>query len=255
MLLRRKDILYMGDTSLGTAALYLSLILEESGFSYDYVASADIPTEDIGENRYGLYILSDYPAARLDHNLMRSISDSVARGAGLLMIGGWESFQGLGGGYHGTRIGEVLPVNVSPDDDRINSARPCCVVKKQDHVILDGLPFDSPPLVAGYNRFTVKGGGREILSVARYRTLSSESGKVSFSETDRDPFMVLGSFQKGRTAAVATDLAPHWVGGFVDWGDRRLALAASGREVEVGDLYLRFTVQLLRWCMGLSGPS
>ena len=41
------------------------------------------------------------------------IAEHVQRGAGLLMIGGWESYHGLGGDWDGTPIGDLLPVTVS----------------------------------------------------------------------------------------------------------------------------------------------
>ena len=250
MSITNKKVLYMGDTSLDTAASYLSLVLEDAGFGYDYVASSErLGAGDLG-TRYDLYIVSDFPSANFDGEAMLEIAGAVAAGSGLLMIGGWESFQGEAGGYYGTAVGDLLPVEISRVDDRINSARPCCVIKKQDHPILEGLPFESPPLVAGYNRFVAKADGEEILSLSSFRTRIDDDGSVSFMQINRDPFLVIGEAEKGRTAALATDLAPHWVGGFVDWGEERVSLSAPGREVEIGDLYRRFVVQLLRWCHG-----
>jgi len=57
--------------------------------------------------------------------------------------------------------------------------------------------------------------------------------------------------EKGlRTAALTTDLAPHWCGGWVDWGARRRALPVTAEfGVEVGDLYVRFVRQLIQWLL------
>jgi hypothetical protein len=37
------------------------------------------------------------------------------------MIGGWASFGGPRGSYHGSRIAELLPVEIGAEDDRVNS--------------------------------------------------------------------------------------------------------------------------------------
>ncbi|MDF3015071.1 MAG: hypothetical protein K0R44_296 [Thermomicrobiales bacterium] len=49
------------------------------------------------------------------------VADFVERGGGFLMVGGYLSFAGFNGiaHYHGTVIEEVLPVTVSPYDDRV----------------------------------------------------------------------------------------------------------------------------------------
>ena len=61
--------------------------------------------------------------------------------------------------------------------------------------------------------------------------------------------LVLGAADRGRTAALMTDLAPHWVGGFVDWGDgeRVTAQAPGSWQIEVGNLYAQFVANLLAW--------
>ena len=112
----------------------------------------------------------------------------------------------------------MLPVVISADDDRINSADACCVVRTRSHPLNGDLPFEMPPLVAGYNRFSVKPEGQEILSVARFTTSTTTSGAVEFVETSRDPWLVIGVYGDGRTAALASDLAPHWAPPeFVGW--------------------------------------
>jgi hypothetical protein len=59
--------------------------------------------------------------------------------------------------------------------------------------------------------------------------------------------LIVGRYGAGRTAALATDVAPHWVGGFVDWGDRRIAQAVGGGMIEVGNWYARFFHNLVAW--------
>ncbi|HXV28077.1 MAG TPA: hypothetical protein VD913_03845, partial [bacterium] len=51
-----------------------------------------------------------------------------------------------------------------------------------------------------------------------------------------------------RTAAFASDFAPHWCGGFVDWGNKTLRLpVARNIRVEAGNYYVLFITRLLNW--------
>lgn len=241
--------LYMGDTTLETGALYLSLILEHLHLDYVYVPSSERLMPTIADSEFQLYIISDYPAKNFDDAIARAIVNRVKNGAGLLMIGGWESFQGNAGGYHQSIIAEALPVHVSSRDDRVNSADACCVVPATSHSVTKGLPFHNPPFVAGYNRIRVKSDAHHVLSVVRHSASVSRDGSITIEETFRDPWLVAGNCNDGRTAALASDLAPHWVGGFVDWGTERILLRGEGREVEVGNYYVRFIKQLLAWLL------
>ena len=64
------------------------------------------------------------------------------------------------------------------------------------------------------------------------------------------PLLAFGSYGRGTTAALTTDLAPHWVGGWVDWGQQRInAQAPGGAEVEVGHLYAKFITQLVNFLL------
>jgi hypothetical protein len=75
---------------------------------------------------------------------------------------------------------------------------------------------------------------------------------MRFERIGCDPLLVVGRWGRGRVAALATDVAPHWVGGLVDWGAGRVAAQAPGAEaVEVGDLYARFVCQLMAWTASL----
>ena len=75
------------------------------GWKYDYVPS-DVPLSvEQFAGPHGLFIFSDYPAAQIDRAAQELVAEKVRLGAGLLMIGGWESYHGLGGqlGRHADR--------------------------------------------------------------------------------------------------------------------------------------------------------
>jgi uncharacterized membrane protein len=240
------SVLYLGDTSLDTAASYLGAVMKHFDIAFDYVPSDQSAGRFLAQADYRLFILSDYPASNLEVDQMQRITERVSQGSGLLMIGGWESFQGSGGFYHGSVIEEILPVNVSENDDRVNYSYPCVVWKRAEHAILADLPFAEPPCIGGFNRITAKPEAEVLLQAVRYSTQAGESS-CSLTEEGRDVLLAVGQYGKGRTASLATDAAPHWVGGFVDWGDRRVSCEIAGAEVEVGDLYAAFFNNLIRW--------
>jgi uncharacterized membrane protein len=194
-------------------------------------------------------VISDYPARNFTGDQLDRIVERVRAGAGLLMIGGWESFTGFGGDYQKTVLREVLPVLMQAEDDRVNCAQPCLAAKVRDHTVVEGLPFDEiPPGIGGFNRIRAKPGAVEILSSRRFQVRRRARDFEFEAAQHPDPLLVVGSFGEGRVAAFASDAAPHWVGGLVDWGDGRVtACAERSNPIEVGNWYARFFGQLLAW--------
>ena len=185
------SILYLGDTHLRDAAAYLAGLLHHWSWDFDYVPSDEPATAAMFDAPRALVIVSDYPAARMDAVAQRKLIEQVVGGAGLIMIGGWESFHGLGGNWDGTPVGDAQPVMIAA---------------------------------------------------------ACNGGEFHFAPLDRHPLLVVGEFGCGRTAALATDVAPHWVGPLVDWGVPRVAAQApQANAVEVGGNYATFLRQLLSW--------
>lgn len=257
-------ILYAGDSDLRGPAAYLAGVLTHAGLRFDYVPS-DAP---LGTSTEGaapsLYILSDYPARNLtDADFPRILLD-VERGSGLLMIGGWESFHGAAGEYHLSPLAKALPVLMQGSDDRVNAPHPCLVEKRIDHPILGGLPLARPPTIGGYNLFRPKADAAVLLSARHFavdvrgcpdRTDGPPADRSDteyvFTPGEQAPLLVVGRHGRGRTAAFASDVAPHWVGGLVDWGPERVTARAPGAdEIEVGSHYAEFFSRLVRWTTG-----
>ncbi|QDU94772.1 glutamine amidotransferase [Lignipirellula cremea] len=244
------SILYCGDTSLLSAAGYLAGLMTKAGWPFDYLAS-DQPPGDSLETPRSLIILSDYPAAQMPDAVQQQLLKQVANGAGLLMCGGWESFHGHGGNWDSRPLTEALPVQMFDFDDRCNCDHPVVLEAEEaqlDHPILQGLPWDErPPLIGGYNRVQVKPEA-ELLLAARHYYFTRSEGRLLLKRRQSSPLLVVGAYGDGRTAALMTDPAPHWVGPLIDWGDQRVRAQAEGAEVvEVGDLYAQFLQQLLAW--------
>ena len=79
-----------------------------------------------------------------------------------------------------------------------------------------------------------------------------DSSDVSLELLESFPFLVVDDAGAGRVAAFASDVAPHWIGGMVDWGAPRIFQELPKRLgnnlfVEIGCDYAKFFEQLVRW--------
>jgi hypothetical protein len=257
-------ILYAGDTQLRGAAAYLAGVLTHAGLPFDYVASDAPLRTSLMKAGPRLYIISDYPVKNLAEADFRRIVQDVESGGGLLMIGGWESFHGAAGEYHQSPLAEVLPVRMQDSDDRVNSPQPCLLEKRTDHPILDGLPLEHPPGVGGYNLVEPKADGKILLAARHFavdghqcdgskdaRRAGRLDYQYTFTRGESAPLLVVGGHGRGRAAAFTSDVAPHWVGGLVDWGPARVKAQAPGATyIEVGSHYAELFTRIVRWTMG-----
>jgi uncharacterized membrane protein len=127
-------------------------------------------------------------------NRLTLLKEYVAAGGGLAMIGGWMSFSGIEGKarWGGTAVEEALPVTCLPYDDRQEIPEGIVPeVKLASHPVLKGVP-PQWPFFLGYNRTMAKPESQVLLSAGN------------------DPFLSVREFGRGRTAAFASDCAPHW---------------------------------------------
>jgi len=199
-----------------TGADELLAALKESDFDVTFmpshVAQRDFPQTMEALSAYDAVVLSDIGAntlllhpdtwihSRPTPNRLRLLRDYVGNGGGLLMFGGYYSFQGINGGarFHRTPIEDVLPVDCLSVDDRVEVPEGFAPVVSgsEQHPILKGLGKDWPILL-GFNEVTVKPGA-EVLA-----TVSTDYGSL--------PLLVAGAYGKGRTVAWTSDVGPHWL--------------------------------------------
>jgi len=240
-------VLYLGDTSLDAAAIYLAGVMSRAGIGYEYFRSDQPLPLETAQRPWRLMILSDYPARLLSGAVQEELLRQVQAGCGLLMIGGWESYCGQGGDWAGHLLAQALPVTIAAADDRINFDGPAALLRRGMHPVTDGLPWeDRPPLVGGFNRIHPRPSAQVILEVQRFSLRRNQD--FVFTLLDTLPMLAVGTCGAGRTAALATDLAPHWIGPMVDWGPQRVTAAVEGHGgIEVGDCYARFVENMLRW--------
>jgi uncharacterized membrane protein len=224
-----KRILLLGESIHDGSARYLMAILKWSKIPFDYRPDAARIPKNWRKKDYGAVILSDYRYASFTPCAREWLIESVHRGTGLFMIGGWASFTGLVGCYAGTSIEKLLPIHCVAGDDRVHHS-----------AVLEST---GSPIVCGYHRCKPKKDSEVVL---HFRNVLASNGR--FRLGTRHPAFVIGRAGQGRSAAFLTDCAPHWAGGLVDWGKRRVRISlAKNGTVEVGSSYLEFFKRWILW--------
>lgn len=204
-------------TTYHLGADYLVAALNASPFDLTYLpshlAARDFPQSLEALSQYRVIILSDigsntlllHPDTWLNGkptpNRLKLLREFVRGGGGLMMMGGYYSYQGIHGGarYHNTPIEEVLPVNILPYDDRVEVPEGFVPeLVNAAHPILREVPHDFPMLL-GFNEVRVKQDAHAEL-LARVP-----------ADCGGHPLLVAGEFGKGRTLAWTCDIGPHWL--------------------------------------------
>ena len=245
-------VLYLGDRA-GASAMYLLGVMEKAGFPCEHRDHSEDPPEALrtGNLEWDVVILSDYPARRLGPEADRALAAAVAeRRTGLIMFGGWESFTGHGGDYRDTAVAGVLPVRMGAGDDRRNIPGGLLLWPAvTSHPVVHGLNFRRPPVVVGCNAVIPRKTAQVLLQGHEVRLKSH--GRTPVLETGAiRPLLVVGPSDGPRAAAFATDPAPHWCGGLVDWGRARV----TAGKVEVGEIYVELLSRLVSWAAGRLRP-
>lgn len=171
----------------------------------NHLAPSQFPTTQEELDAFDVVILSDigvntlllpdavFVRSQPMANRLQLLEAFVRRGGGLLMIGGYLTFQGIDGkgAYRGTAVERVLPVDLQVGDDR--QERPEGVVPA---VVDAGHPtvrdLRDWPAFLGYNRATLKADATLV------------------AQADGDPFIAVREVDAGRTAIFASDCGPHW---------------------------------------------
>jgi len=216
--IHQKGFDHFTTTAYGEGHQWLSAAIQKAGFELvhipNHLADKDFPltAEELAD--YAVVMLSDigsntlllhpdtFAKSEKKPNRLDAIRDYVARGGGLVMVGGYLTFQGIDAKarYAGTAVEDALPVTMLTCDDRVE--RPEGVeptVRDKAHPVVAGLP-DRWPALLGYNRIVPKAGA----------TLVAVAGD--------DPLVVCWEFGNGRAVAFASDCGPHWAPpGFVEW--------------------------------------
>jgi uncharacterized membrane protein len=201
----------------------LRAALAAGGFEVDFLpnhlAPTGFPSSADTLAAYGCIILSDIGTNTLllspptwergerTANRLELMKAYVQQGGGLLMVGGYLTFQGIEGKgkWAGSPVEDVLPVTLQAGDDRVERPEGIEPRVVGAHQIVAGLE-GSWPVVLGYNR-------------VRARPDASVLARVG-----EDVLLACREVGSGRTVAYTTDCGPHWCPPpFVAWpGYQRL---------------------------------
>ncbi len=191
--------------------------LESAGHAVTYLpnhrASDEFPITASALKAFEVVMLSDigantlllpnrtFSASERTANRLILLNDFVQAGGGLLMIGGYLTFQGIEGkgAYHGTAVEAVLPVTLQAVDDRVESPQGVVPeILQPSHPILRGL--QQWPHFLGYNRAQAKPDAHVLAQIGT------------------DPFIAVRECGQGRSAIFASDCGPHWgPPAFLEW--------------------------------------
>lgn len=163
--------------------------------AYDCVILSDIGTNTL------LLAPATWERGEPAPNRLELLREYVQRGGGLIMVGGYLTFQGIEGKgrWAGSAVEDVLPVTLQSVDDRIERPEGIAPRVVADHSIVAGLD-ERWPLVLGYNRVAAR---PDALVLAR---------------VGDDVLLACREIGSGRTVAYTTDCGPHWCPtSFVQW--------------------------------------
>ncbi|MBD3885660.1 cytoplasmic protein [Phormidium tenue FACHB-886] len=188
----------------------LKQAIENAGHEVQWMpsheAQSNFPQQIEGLTNIDVLILSDVGANTLllhpdtwlrgkpTPNRLKLIRDWTLNGGALIMCGGYYSFQGMNAGafYHRTPVETVLPVNISPYDDRVEVPEGGEVkVLNSNHSIVAGIDTNWEILL-GYNRVEAKPNATVLATI------------------NDEPLLVVGEFGQGRSIAWTSDIGPHW---------------------------------------------
>ncbi len=205
-------------TDYAEGVAWLRKALEVNGhtvtFQPSHVASRDFPSTLESLQDYDCIILSDIGAntlllhpdtfsrSKIMPNRLDALKQYVQEGGGLVMIGGYMTFQGIDGKarYQGSPVEEVLPVRMMVSDDRVEAPQgltPTVDIPTHEIVsAIDGMW----PRILGLNAVLPSPGAEIVVSAGPH------------------PLLLAGAFGKGRSVAFTSDCAPHWAPPeFVEW--------------------------------------
>ena len=175
-------------------------------FQPNHVASEKFPTTLEELSKYDVVVLSDIGANTLllpnsvfsrgerMPNRLDVLAEWVRAGGSLLMVGGYLSFQGIEAkaNYRNTSLAGVLPVEMEVGDDREETPQGAQPTATGTHAVTQGLS-DEWPVVLGYHRLEARAGSEVLARIGEH------------------PLMVVDTEGKGRVAAFASDMGPHWL--------------------------------------------
>lgn len=149
---------------------------------------------DLGSNSL-LLSNSVFLEGKREPNRLQLLKEWAAQGGALIMCGGYLSFAGFQASakYFRTPIEEVLPVDIYPFDDRVETPEGATVeIVDPNHPVLKGITGPWPYFL-GYQEALLKEGAHLIAQ--------SQYGH---------PLIAVHNYGKGKSLVWMSDIGPHW---------------------------------------------
>lgn len=163
-----------------------------------------------GKSRYEVYVLGDLDAAALGEKQLSELRDRIGEGAGLLLLGGYQSFDA--GGYGDSALEAAIPVKLSRRqkqrigrevDASFHLAGRQSVRVAKSHPI--NQIFASEKQAEGWASL------KPLLGANRFAGPKPLPGvQVLLENERRDPLLIVGDYGKGRVVAFAGDSTYQW---------------------------------------------
>jgi hypothetical protein len=185
-----------------------------------------IDLEDSFEpNRFDVFIIGDLPAAALGSDQLAKLADRVREGAGLITLGGANTY--TAGGYHESPLADVLPLKMPTKSNDLQA--PIAIQLAQTHPITD-IGGDDP--AATWKSLPTLSGADEM------GILKTMPGAATLLQTSGgEPLLSIATIGRGRVASLAFDSTWRW------W------------KAGANDAHRRFWRQLLLWLMAREESS
>lgn len=199
------------------ADAYISA-LAQAEISVTHMAAHDVPQDfpkTVAEcEQYDVIVLSDIGANSLQlppetwlhgkssPSRLDALNDWVYAGGGLMMAGGYLSFQGFQARANFARspLAQSLPVTMSDFDDRVECSAGAMANRVSQSHELGALISAQTPVLLGYNRVFAKADAEIVATVGE------------------DVLIATGTYGSGRTLVWTSDIGPHWCPQeFLDW--------------------------------------
>ncbi len=234
--------------------------------------SAESQPTDLAEwfkpGKYDVYILGDVDSSAFRRDDLAALAECVSRGAGLIMLGGFQSFGP--GGYGATPLARVIPVGM----DRFER-------QQADEPVRGDLHWPGPlrmqPTQLGLMHFVLTLAGDRQANAALWAKLPPLEGANKFHDVapgavvladagPDKPLLVASSFGEGRVMAFAGDSTWRWwmhgyEAAFKRFWRQIVLWLARKDEAQEGSIWIRMAQrrfapsQRVEFTVGANSPS